>query len=408
VILWKIEVLPEVSAVPKGGLEMYRVSGRQLVFFAVLTAVLTGLALKVVQRASFDRRGIGEAVEPTAIADPSVATEEQNNIQIYHSVSPGVVNITNRGYQRNFWGIFPSEGSGSGSVIDPEGHILTNFHVIQNARQLEVQIENNKYTATVVGTDRDDDLAIIKVDNLKNRLTVVKLGTSTGLEVGQKVLAIGNPFGLQRTMTRGIISGLERPIRDPVSRRTIEGAIQTDASINPGNSGGPLLNDRGEMIGINTMIYSTTGSQGTAGSIGIGFAVPVDLAKKIIPTLISKGYVPRPWLGVSAMPLAANIVQAFNLPVKEGMLVGDVYRATGGASAGLRGAVITESFFGGATLQQIGDIIVSIDGQPVRSTDEFEHVLDNRKAGEVVQVEIYRDGRTMTVPVRLTEHPRDE
>jgi len=386
---------------------MYRVTGRQLVFFAVLTAVLTGLVLKVVQRASLERR-IGDVIEPTAIADPSVATEEQNNIQIYHSVSPGVVNITNRGYQRNFWGIFPSEGSGSGSIIDAEGHILTNFHVIQNARQLEVQIENNKYPATIVGTDRDDDLAVIKVDSPKTRLTVVKLGTSTGLEVGQKVLAIGNPFGLQRTMTRGIISGLERPIRDPVSRRTIEGAIQTDASINPGNSGGPLLNDRGEMIGINTMIYSTTGSQSTAGSIGIGFAVPVDLAKKIIPTLISKGYVPRPWLGVSAMPLAPNIVQAFDLPVTEGMLVGDVYRGTGGASAGLRGAVITESFFGGATLQQIGDIIVSIDGQPVRSTDEFEHVLDNRKAGEVVQVGVYRDGRKMTVPVKLTEHPRDE
>jgi S1-C subfamily serine protease len=386
---------------------MYRVSGRQLVLLAAFTAVVTVMIFSLVQRAAVSRRPIGEIVEPTVVADPSVATEEQNNIQIYHSVSPGVVNITNRGYTRNFWGIYPSEGSGSGSVIDAEGHILTNYHVIQNARQLEVQIENSEYPATIVGTDRDDDLAVIKVDP-RNKLTVVKLGTSTGLEVGQKVLAIGNPFGLQRTMTRGIISGLERPIRDPVSRRTIEGAIQTDASINPGNSGGPLLNDRGEMIGINTMIYSTTGSQGTAGSIGIGFAVPVDMARKVIPTLIAKGYVPRPWLGIRAMPLAANIVQAFDLQVSEGMLVGDVYRGTGGATAGLRGAVIAESFWGGATLQQIGDIIVSIDGQPVKSNYEFEHVLDNKKPGDVVQVGIYRDGRKMALPVRLTEHPRDD
>src|SRR5262245_13743859 len=391
----------------KEDVEMYRVSGRQLVLLAAVTAVITALVLGLVQRAAIERRTITEAIEPTVIADPSVATEEQNNIQIYHSVSPGVVNITNKGYQRNFWGIFPSEGSGSGSVIDTEGHILTNFHVIQNARQLEVQIENAKYPAKIIGTDRDDDLAIIKVEP-KSKLTVVKLGTSTGLEVGQKVLAIGNPFGLQRTMTRGIISGLERPIRDPVSRKTIEGAIQTDASINPGNSGGPLLNDRGEMIGINTMIYSTTGNQQTAGSIGIGFAVPVDLAKKTIPTLISKGYVPRPWLGVSAVPLAANIVQAFNLPVSEGMLVADVYRGTGGAAAGLRGAVITESFWNGAQLQQIGDIIISIDEQPVASSDQFAHVLDSKKPGDIVQVELYRDGRKTTVPVRLTEHPRDE
>jgi len=385
---------------------MYRVSGKQIVLLAALTAVITALTVSLVQRAAVERRSVGDVIEPTVIADPSVATEEQNNIQIYHSVSPGVVNITNKGYQRNFWGIFPSEGSGSGSVIDTEGHILTNFHVIQNARQLEVQIENAKYPAKIIGTDRDDDLAIIKVEP-KSKLTVVKLGTSTGLEVGQKVLAIGNPFGLQRTMTRGIISGLERPIRDPVSRRTIEGAIQTDASINPGNSGGPLLNDRGEMIGINTMIYSSTGSS-TGGSIGIGFAVPVDLAKKIIPTLIDKGYVPRPWLGVTALPLSANIVQAFGLPDLEGMLVGDVYRGTGGAAAGLRGAVITESFWGGASLQQIGDIILTIDGQAVRSTDEFAHILDSKKTGEIVQVGLYRDGKKTVVPVKLTEHPRDE
>src|ERR1700720_1435797 len=233
---------------------MYRVSGKQLVSIALFSALLAGIIVACAQRA-LEHRAV--SVEPIAIADPTVATDEQNNIEIYRAFSPGVVNITNHTYQQDFFGAYPSEGTGSGSIIDDRGHILTNFHVVQNANQLEVQIENDKYPATVVGTDRDNDLAVIKVDVPSSRhLTTVTLGTSSGLQVGQKVLAIGNPFGLQRTLTTGIISGLERPLRDPVSRRTIPGAIQTDASINPGNSGGPLLNSKGEMIGINTAIYS--------------------------------------------------------------------------------------------------------------------------------------------------------
>src|SRR5215210_7668689 len=259
---------------------MYRVSGKQLVMLALCSALLAGIIVAIAQR-TMGRRAAGElSIEPLAIADPTVATDEQNNIEIYHALSPGVVNITNRGYQETLFGAYPSEGSGSGSIIDDRGYILTNYHVIQGATQLEVQVENDKYPGTLVGTDRDNDLAVIKIDPPRDkRLSVVKLGTSQGLQVGQKVLAIGNPFGLQRTLTTGIISGLERPLRDPSARRTIQGAIQTDASINPGNSGGPLLNARGEMIGINTMIYSPNGG----GSVGIGFAVPVDTAQKIIP-----------------------------------------------------------------------------------------------------------------------------
>ncbi|HSO75001.1 MAG TPA: trypsin-like peptidase domain-containing protein, partial [Blastocatellia bacterium] len=333
---------------------MYTVSARQLVTIALCSAVIASVILACAQRA-LDRAA--PVVETIAIADPTAASDEQNNVEIYSAVSPGVVNITNRGYQENYWGVFPSEGSGSGSIIDEKGDILTNYHVVQGASQLEVQVENDKFPATLVGTDRDNDLAIIRIQVPPSyRLTPVKLGSSQGLQVGQKVLAIGNPFGLQRTLTTGIISGLERPLRDSAAKRTINGAIQTDAAINQGNSGGPLLNSKGEMIGINTAIQSVAGG----GSIGIGFAVPVDIAKRIIPEIISKGYVARPWLGVTTMPLNARIARAFNLPANEGIIVGDVYRGSGAAAAGLRGATIRESIWGGVSLQQLGDVIVAV------------------------------------------------
>jgi S1-C subfamily serine protease len=380
---------------------MYRVSAKQLVFVALFSALITGVIVACAQRA------LGPSpvpVEVTAIADPTVATDEQNNIEIYRAVSPGVVNITNRGVQESFWGPTPSEGTGSGSIVDERGYILTNYHVIQGATQLEVQVENDKFPGTVVGTDRDDDLAVIKVDVPRgHRLTVVKLGSSQGLDVGQKVLAIGNPFGLQRTLTTGIISGLERPLRDPVARRTINGAIQTDAAINPGNSGGPLLNVKGEMIGINTAIQPNAGG----GSIGIGFAVPVDLAKRIIPEIISKGYVSRPWLGISPAPLNRNIVRAFNLPVEEGIIVADVSRSGGAAAAGLRPAVIRETFYG-ISLQQLGDVIVTVDGRKVATLDDLQTALQDKKPGETVDVEVVRQGKRITVPVRLTERPQDQ
>jgi putative serine protease PepD len=380
---------------------MYRVSGKQLVSIALFSALLAGIIVACAQRA-LEHRAV--SVEPIAVADPTVASDEQNNIEIYRAFSPGVVNITNHTYQQDFFGAYPSEGTGSGSIIDDRGHILTNFHVVQNANQLEVQIENDKYPATVVGTDGDNDLAVIKVDVPSSRhLTTVTLGTSSGLQVGQKVLAIGNPFGLQRTLTTGIISGLERPLRDPVSRRTIPGAIQTDASINPGNSGGPLLNSKGEMIGINTAIYSPSGAAG--GSIGIGFAVPVDIAKKFIPDLISKGYVSRPWLGITTLPLDKRIARAMDLSVDQGIIVGDVTRGSGAAAAGLRGAVVRESIWGGIVLQQIGDVILTVGGQKVTSTDDLQNALQDKKPGQTVDVEVLRQGNRITVPVRLSERP---
>lgn len=380
---------------------MYRVSAKQLVYLALFSALLAAVIVACAQRALEDR---GVSVEPVAIADPTVATDEQNNIEIYRSVSPGVVNITNRGEQEGFWGPVPSEGTGSGSIVDDRGYILTNYHVIQGASELEVQVENEKYPGKVVGTDRDDDLAVIKVDVPRGqRLTAVKLGTSQGLEVGQKVLAIGNPFGLQRTLTTGIISGLERPLRDQAARRTINGAIQTDAAINPGNSGGPLLNAKGEMIGINTAIQASAGG----GSIGIGFAVPVDIAKRIIPEIISKGYVSRPWLGVSTLVLTRGIARAFQLPVEEGIIVGDVYRNSGAAAAGLRPATVRESIYGLA-LQQLGDVILSVGGRKVASIDDLQNALQDKKPGEVVDVELLRQRSRVTLPVRLSERPVED
>ena len=378
---------------------MYTVSARQLVTIALCSAMIASVIVACAQRA-LDRAA--PVVETIAIADPTAASDEQNNVEIYSAVSPGVVNITNRGYQENYWGVFPSEGSGSGSIIDEKGDILTNYHVVQGASQLEVQVENDKFPATLVGTDRDNDLAIIRIQVPPSyRLTPVKLGSSQGLQVGQKVLAIGNPFGLQRTLTTGIISGLERPLRDSAARRTINGAIQTDAAINQGNSGGPLLNSKGEMIGINTAIQSVAGG----GSIGIGFAVPVDIAKRIIPEIISKGYVARPWLGVTTMPLNARIARAFNLPANEGIIVGDVYRGSGAAAAGLRGATIRESIWGGVSLQQLGDVIVAVGGRKVANTDDLQTAMQDKKPGETVDVDVLRQGKRVTVPVRLSERP---
>ncbi len=382
---------------------MYRISGKQLIMLVLFSALISAVLVACVDRAIEKSEVSVAALEPVAIAEPTVATDEQNNIEIYRKYSPGVVNITNRGYKRSFWGAFPSEGTGSGAIIDDKGHILTNFHVIQGATELEVQINEDTYPARLVGSDRDHDLAVIKVEAPANKLTAIPLGTSTGLQVGQKVLAIGNPFRLQKTLTTGIISGLERPLYDSASNRTIQGAIQTDASINPGNSGGPLLNAKGEMIGINTAIYSTSGG----GSVGIGFAVPVDIAKQIIPDLLAKGYVSRPWLGIATIPLDEGLAQDLALSVDRGIIIAQVYRTGGAASAGLRAAIIRNTI-NGAYIQQIGDVILAIDGKKVATTQDVPNALEGKKPGDTVELEILRQGRRLTVSVQLSERPRGD
>jgi len=331
---------------------------------------------------------------PANITDPSMATDEQNNIEVYKAMAPGVVNITSTAYVRDFWGsVEPSEGSGSGSVIDAQGNILTNYHVIERAQKLTVSFGGGRnYPATVVGGDPDTDLAVIKLTTTpREPLTIVPFGDSDRLTVGQKVLAIGNPFGLDRTLTTGVISGLQRPLRAR-NDRPIEGAIQTDASINPGNSGGPLLDSHGRMIGINSQILSPSGA-----SAGVGFAVPVNIAKRIVPQLVRSGTVRRPKLGIDSRDVAKLNSQG-QLPVSEGVLIVSVLPGSAAANAGLRGLTQTED-----GELELGDIIVGIDGAKIDGNDDLYRTLDKHQIGDSISVEIVRNGRRTSVPVRLAE-----
>jgi len=375
---------------------MYRLSARQILAVALLSALFAAGAIAVVDRLANRFQPSGSAFNesaPAGITDPATATDEQNSIEIYRTLSPGVVNVHSTSYARDFFGfVEPQEGSGSGSVIDQDGNILTNYHVIEGATKLAVSFGGQKnYAAQVVGGDPDTDLAVIKlVERPKESLTVIALGDSDKLEVGQKVLAIGNPFGLDRTLTTGVISGLQRPIRAR-NGRPIEGAIQTDASINPGNSGGPLLDSHGRMIGINSQILSPSGA-----SAGVGFAVPVNIAKRIVPQLVRSGEVRRPKLGISTRDVEA-LKNQIELPVAQGVIVWQVAPGEAAANAGLRGLTQTEN---GDV--EIGDIIVGIDNEKVNNADDLYHILDKHQVGDTVQIQIMRNGHRTSVPVRLT------
>jgi len=378
---------------------MYRLSARQILLIALISGIFAAGAVVIFDRIS-NRFKPSEAAfsetPPAGISDPATTTDEQNNIEVYRTLSPGVVFIHSTSYARDLFGfVEPQEGSGSGSILDQQGNILTNYHVIQGAQKLSVSLGGKKdYSAIVVGGDPDTDLAVIRLtEKPADPLTVVPMGDSKKLDVGQKVLAIGNPFGLDRTLTTGVISGLERPIRAR-NNRLIEGAIQTDASINPGNSGGPLLDSHGRMIGINSQILSPSGS-----SAGVGFAVPVNIAKRIVPQLLQYGRVRRPKLGINTRDVG-QLRNQIDLPVEDGILIYQVARGGGAAAAGLRGVQQTE--MGDV---ELGDIIVGIDNEKVANSDDLFRVLDKHQIGDTVQVHIWRDGRRMSVPVRLMESP---
>jgi len=378
---------------------MYRVSARQILLIALITGLFAagGVVLfdRITNRFQPSQAAFTENA-PAGISDPATSTDEQNNIEVYRTLSPGVVFIHSTSYARDFFGfVEPQEGSGSGSILDQQGNILTNYHVIEGAQKLSVSMGGKKdYPAVVVGGDPDTDLAVIRLtEKPAGTLTVLPLGDSDKLVVGQKVLAIGNPFGLDRTLTTGVISGLQRPIRAR-NNRLIEGAIQTDASINPGNSGGPLLDSHGRMIGINSQILSPSGS-----SAGVGFAVPVSIAKRVVPQLLQNGRVRRPKLGISTRDIS-SLRNQIDLPVEEGVLIYQVARGSGAANAGLRGVQQTE--MGDV---ELGDIIVGIDNDKVGNSDDLFRVLDKHQIGDTVQVQIWRDGRRMSVPVRLMESP---
>ncbi|HEX9001553.1 MAG TPA: trypsin-like peptidase domain-containing protein [Blastocatellia bacterium] len=394
----------------------YQITAKQLTLLALVTAVFASTAVLIYDRfgPSWLGRLAGAKVEKTysenapvaGLTDPAVASDEKNNQEVYNATSPGVVNITSIStvYVQDWFNAYPreSKGSGSGSILDKEGRILTNFHVVQEADKLEVTLANGKkYPARQLGADPDNDLALIKIDAPGENLTTISLGISKDLFVGQKVLAIGNPFGFDRTLTTGIVSGLARPVRSEMTNRLIEGVIQTDAAINPGNSGGPLLNSRGQLIGINTMIYSPSG-----GSVGIGFAVPVETAKRVINDIQQYGRVRKPSLGIEGLPLTrfgSRLIRALELPVSEGIMIVRVTPGSSAERAGLRNA---DEVRVGGYIVPLGDIITGIDGNPVTGQDNLDQVLNKKNIGDSVQLEVLRDGRKTNVTVQLMEAPR--
>ena len=337
-----------------------------------------------------------DRVEITEAApSESLDGEEQNNISVYRRNIPSVVNVTSRAMTFDFfYGLVPQEGQGSGFVIDKEGHILTNYHVIADARQVEVTMHNRKkYKATVVGTDPSHDLAVIQIK--ASDLVPAVLGDSHNLQVGQKVYAIGNPFGLAGTMTRGIVSSI-RPVRKP-NGATIDEAIQTDAAINPGNSGGPLMNWHGEVIGINTMILSNVGQ-----NAGIGFAIPINTAKAVLNDLMTLGRVRRPALGVRTVPVNPELADEIGLPVDYGLLVIGVVQGSAADQAGLR-AGTERAYLGNIPIMLGGDLIVAIDGEKIQDQDDLTQTMNNHRAGDSVKVTIYRGKKKMDVDVMLGE-----
>jgi len=333
---------------------------------------------------------------------PAALTEEErNNIAVYEKAADGVVNITSTAIQMDFFfNAFPTQGSGSGSIINAKGYILTNHHVVADAQKLEVTLaDGSKWSAKLIGSDPDNDLAVIQIDAPKEKLKVIPMGDSKQLRIGQKVLAIGNPFGLQRTLTTGIISSLGRTIRSAAGT-LIEDVIQTDAAINPGNSGGPLLNSDGEIIGINSAILSPSG-----GSVGIGFAIPVNTAKRVVPDLLSKGYVTYPWIGATIQSLIPEIAKYRKLNVERGAMIADVVKGGPADKAGLKGG--NEKVQVGNMIVLVGgDIVVKADQHDVKTNDELIHYIREKKPGDAILLKVYRNGNFIDVKVTLGGRPR--
>ena len=320
-------------------------------------------------------------------------------IAAYEKVGPAVVNITNRFVVRDsFYGVIPQEGTGSGFIIDGQGHIVTNNHVVENAEELEVTLADGKVVpAELVGTDPLSDLAVIKIDVPAEMLHPVELGDSSSLKVGQRAIAIGNPFGFERTLTTGVISSLGRTLQSREGR-LIANVIQTDAAINQGNSGGPLLDSQGQVIGVNSAIFSPTG-----GSVGVGFAIPVDTVKKVVPELIAKGRYSHPWMGIRAITITPDFARQLELPMEEGLLVVEVLKDQPAAEAGLKGGT-RQVRLGNTVLPVGGDIIMAIDDTPIASNKDLIVYLETEtKVGDQIIVTVLRDGEELELPLTLGE-----
>jgi S1-C subfamily serine protease len=338
--------------------------------------------------------------EPTAAETAGFSADEQNNIGIYKNARDATVNITSVVYRENwFFQVFPAEGTGSGFIIKPTGEILTNNHVVSGTAELTVTLADKKvYKAKILGADPRNDLALIKIDTGR-KLPSLPLGNSDTLVVGQKVLAIGNPFRFEGTLTTGVVSSLGRTI-DTEENRRLEGMIQTDAAINPGNSGGPLLDSHGNVIGINTAIY------GQQGSIGIGFAMPINRAKAMLEEFQQHGHISRPTLGIKTVYVAGDLAGMLDLPSQGGLLIQGVERGSPAEAAGLRGpsrVVIV----GGFQLGIGGDLILAADGQNIADNNTLPTLLNRKRGGDMLELTIYRNGQTQKVQVKLGEAPQE-
>jgi S1-C subfamily serine protease len=341
----------------------------------------------------------GLAEKAVAGKTEALTEEEAINVRIYRQASPAVANILTKATEYDFFmDPVPVEGAGSGFVIDPRGYILTNYHVVAGAQTIEVILGNqSRYPGKFIGADQRNDVALVKIDPKGKQLVALPLGDSAALQVGQKVLAIGDPFGFQSTLTTGVVSALGRTVQ--TSETTfIDEAIQTDASINRGNSGGPLINTHGEVIGINSAIYTPSGT-----TAGIGFAIPINTAKLIANDLMTEGKVRRAYLGVVTRPVAGWLAEALDLPVQDGLLVEQTSKGSPAAIAGIRGG----DRLAQAGMQRIyigGDVIVALDGQKVSNQFDINLILNRKRPGDTVTVTLYRGAKKMDVPVKLGEH----
>src|SRR5215831_6102633 len=359
------------------------------------------IKVEAVPPATSDSGSIGNA--NLAERDAQLSSDEVLNVRVYRQTSPAVANVLTKATEYDFWmDPVPVEGAGSGFVIDSKGYILTNFHVVQGAQSIEVVLgDQSRYTAKFIGADQRNDVALLKVEPKGKPLLALPLGDSAALQVGQKVLAIGNPFGFQSTLTTGVVSALGRTVQ--TSQTTfIDQAIQTDAAINRGNSGGPLINSHGEVIGINSAIYTPSGT-----TAGIGFAIPINTAKRIAHDLITDGRVHQAFLGIDSIAINESLAEALGLPAQEGLLVQTTTRGGPASEAGIRGgdrvaqAGMRRFYIG-------GDVITAIDGQKVASSLDVNVVLNKKRPGDEVTVSLYRGGKKMDVKVKLSERPQSE
>src|ERR1700724_3234041 len=344
-----------------------------------------------------------EHVEAVPVAFPDTKPSELGgdavmNVKIYSEAAPAVANIVTRTLEYDvFMEPVPVEGAGSGFVIDPRGYILTNYHVVQGAQAISVTLgDRSHYDAKFVGADERNDIAMVKIDPKDRNLPALTMGDSDGLLVGQRVLALGNPFGFQSTLTTGVVSALGRTVQTG-QNTYIDEAIQTDAAINRGNSGGPLINTHGEVIGINSAIYTPSGT-----TAGIGFAIPINTAKRIAQDLITEGRVHLAYIGVQTIPVGGYLAQALDLPVQEGLLVETAAKGGPAAAAGVRGGDRVAQ----AGMQRIaigGDVIVAVDGAKVASTMDLNIILNRKRPGDTVTLTLYRGGKKLDLPVKLGE-----